>query len=112
VAQNTDIGKVIEALSPYIKDRWVGKGGSYTGDMDVYMLHQPHQGGSPNGTIPQMQIEVDAAYPADWTFKGQPYKLGKAARMAYRFPVLDAPNGNVLYWVEDYILIGFADGGV
>jgi len=110
--QSTDLGDLIDRLSPYINGRWVGKGGPNTGDMDIYTLNpSPAQGGAPNGTPSQIQLEVDAAYAGEWTFKGQSHRLGKAARVLYRFPVLDS-TGAELYWVEDYILIGFEDGGV
>jgi hypothetical protein len=113
MAQDSDLGTLIVALNPYIKNRWVGKGGPPTGDMDVYTLNAtPTQGGAANGTIPQIQLEVDAAYAGEWTFKGQPHRLGKSARIKYRFPVLDPASGNPAYWVEDYLLIGFEDGGV
>src|SRR5712692_2974042 len=110
MAQNTDLGTLIMRLNPYTDDRWVPKGGPRTGEMDAYMLNPiPTPGGAANGTIAQIQLEVQVEYTGEWTFKGTPHQLGKAARMRYRFPVLD-PAGNVSYWVEDYVLIGFEDG--
>jgi len=111
MAQTTDLGTLIMALNPYTNGSWVGKGGPPTGEMDVYTLRATPTPGGGAGTIPQIQLEVDATYAGEWTFKGQPHRLGKAARMKYRFPVLDTA-GNVAYWVEDYLLIGFEDGGV
>ena len=112
MAQNSDLGTLIMALNPYTNNRWVGKGGPNTGEMDVYTRSPtPNPGGATGGSIPQIELEVDATYAGDWTFKGQPHRLGKAARLKYRFPVLDS-NGSIAYWVEDYVLIGFEDGGV
>ncbi len=115
MAQNAEIGNLIMRLNPYTNNRLVGKGGSPAGDMDVFMaLDPPTQGGDPAATILEMQLEVDAAYPGEWTFKGQPHRLGKTARLKYRFPVMSGPTAaaTVLYWVEDYVLIGFEDGGI
>jgi hypothetical protein len=117
MAQTTDLGTLIMALNPYTNNRWVSKGGPNTGEMDVFTLNStPNPGGANGGTIPQIQLEVDATYAGEWTFKGQPHRLGKAARMKYRFPVMDtspgAAAGAVAYWVEDYVLIGFEDGGI
>src|ERR1700674_4543056 len=112
MAQQHDLGTLIMALDPYTNDRWVLKGGPPTGEMDVYTLNPtPNPGGANGGTIPQIQVEVDATYAGEWTFKGQSHRLGKAARVKYRFPVLDSA-GNVAYWAEDYVLIGFEDGGI
>ena len=52
----------------------------------------------------------------EWTFKGQPQKINKAVRILYRYPVLGPPAGQpptrpVLYYVEDYLLIGFEGSG-
>src|SRR5579863_8523894 len=94
MAQKPDIGDLIMLLNPYTNDRFVGKGGPHTGEMDIYMLDgTPTQGGDPAGTIAQIQLEVDATYPGDWTFKGQPHKLGKSARIRYRYPVLNPGPG-------------------
>ena len=109
--QTTDIGTLIMALNPYTNNSYVGKGGPPTGEMDVYTLRQTPTPGGGAGTIPQIKLEVDATYAGEWTFKGAPRRLGKAARVKYRFPVLDA-GANIAYWVEDYILIGFEDGGI
>jgi len=51
-------------------------------------------------------MEVDTHYADDWTFKGQPHKINKAVRIAYRWAKKDG-SGNILYWVTDYLLIGY-----
>jgi hypothetical protein len=114
MAQNTDIGTLVMLLSPYTNNKLMGKGGPPTGEMDVYINNTPTPGGAANGTIQQIETEVDSTYAGEWTFKGQPHRLGRAARIRYRYPVTDgAPqNPAILYWVEDYMLIGFEDGGV
>jgi hypothetical protein len=55
-------------------------------------------------------LEVDDHYYGEWNFNGQPQKISRALRIRYRYPV-KAPSG-VVYWLEDYLLIGFegADG--
>jgi len=119
MAQTTDLGTLIMALNPYTNGRWMAKGGPPTGEMDAYVLNPTATpGGAANGTIPQIELEVDATYAGEWTFKGQPHRLGKSARVKYRFPVMVPPvppatvATTVAYWVEDYILIGFEDGGI
>jgi hypothetical protein len=104
--QNIDIGDLIMLLSPYTNDKLRNtNAGPPTGQMDVY---------SPRGhTIQDIELEVDAHYPGEWTFKGQPHRLGLAARIRYRYPVTDGANPpHTLYWVEDYLLVGFENGGI
>jgi len=120
MAQDTDLGDLIIRLNPYTKNSGL-YGGQPTGDMDIYTLNPtPAAGGASGGSISQIQLEVDASYPGDWTFKGQPQKVNKAARILYRFPVMSGPPlppgstlpaPTVLYWIEDYILIGFEGSG-
>ena len=59
-----------------------------------------------------MWMEVDTRYADDWTFKGQSHSINKAVRIAYRWAKKDAA-GNTLYWVTDYLLVGFegSNGG-
>jgi hypothetical protein len=117
MAQNDDLGSLISLLNPYTNNRQVSKGGQPTGDWDIYTSNPtPTPGGASGATIPQIQLQVDANYPGEWTFKGQPQKINKAVRILYRFPVLGPPSGSpptptVLYWVEDYLLIGFEGSG-
>jgi len=119
MAQDADLGQLIMRLNPYTNNRQYG--GQPTGEMDVYTINPTPTPGGPTvsgvtGTIPQIQIEVDTSYPGDWTFKGQPQKVNKAARILYRFPVMSGPPSTsspptVLYWIEDYLLIGFEGSG-
>jgi len=62
-------------------------------------------------TPPNVMLEVDDHYFGEWNFGGQPQKISRALRIRYRYPV-STPSG-VVYWLEDYLLIGFqgADGG-
>jgi hypothetical protein len=62
-------------LNPYTDKPNTPKYGQSTGEMDVYM--------GQNAGIPQMQLQVDANYPGEWTFKGQPQKINKAVRILY-----------------------------
>lgn len=63
------------------------------------------------GTDPNIMLEVDDHYYGEWNFNGQPQKISRALRIRYRYPV-HTPS-NQVYWVEDYLLIGYegADGG-
>jgi hypothetical protein len=101
------LGDMIEALNPY-STRTPGYGFT-TGEMDFYAGKELPQI-PPSGDNREFVIEVDNKYAGDyageWTFKGQPQRIAKAVRFRYRFPVLD-PNGAVLYYVDDYLLIGY-----
>jgi hypothetical protein len=80
-----------------------------TGEMDLY-AGNPMPVIPPAGTKAQMIVEVDNRYGGDyageWLFKGQPQRIAKALRFRYRIPVLDS-NGNLLSYVDDYLLVGF-----
>jgi len=73
--------------------------------MDIY-LGPPVAAGGTAG-LANVQVEVDTRYHSDWAFKGEPQTVSKAIRLKYRYPVLDAPGGTVLYWIVDYLLIGY-----
>jgi len=49
---------------------------------------------------------MEGPYLQEWSFKGQPQKVGMAVRVKYRYPVNNEKN-ETLYHVEDYLLIGF-----
>lgn len=128
---NTDLGEVILRLNPYSNNPHLVRG-SLTGPVDIYMRAPPilapreqAQAGAPTrletinrlggreptGTIADIELEMEGDYPAEWTFKGQPQKVFKTVRIKYRYPMLDGQTPpNILYWVEDYMLIGFEGG--
>jgi hypothetical protein len=51
-------------------------------------------------------VEMEGPYAQEWTFKGQPQRVGMAARIKYKYPVRNE-DSEILFWVEDYVLIGF-----
>jgi hypothetical protein len=51
---------------------------------------------------------MEGPYAQEWTFKGAPQRVGMAARIKYRYPVVNGKDG--LFWVEEHILVGFAGG--
>ncbi len=104
MAIQDDLGNLILRLNPYTtKDIPYSDPLRTVGDMDPY-CRNPNPGTA--GNIDQIEIESDGPYRQDWTFKGDPQRVGMAYRIKYRFPVNDQ-NGNPLYWLEDYLLIGF-----
>ena len=114
-----DLGNLILNLNPYTNDPSSGRGRS-TGQMDIYLGNSNPTTPNPTGTINEVLTEMETDYPAEWTFKGQPQKVNTAIRVPYRYPVYgpaaagSAPGtrGPLLYWVKDYLLIGFeGDGG-
>lgn len=98
-----DIGNLIADLDPYAerqdptKDRQTGT---------IYL----YAGNPVPGTLPgrsdQIELEVDGRYAGEWNFKGEPRKINKAVRIRYRVPVKNR-DGDTLYWVDEYLLIGF-----
>jgi hypothetical protein len=65
-------------------------------------------------SLAKFQLEVDDHYGPNsdsdyltWQFKGQPQAVKKAVRVQFRHPVTDA-YGNVLYWITDHLLVGYA----
>lgn len=106
MAMDTDLGKLICMLNPYTQDR------TKTTEMDIY-VENPDPTKIPTD-YKQVDLEVDTEYPGDWTFKEQPQRINTAARIKYRYGVLD-PNDSthktVLYWIDDYLLIGYEGSG-
>ena len=115
-----DLGNLILSLNPYTNDPDSGRGRS-TGGMNILIGDStPTDPGRP-GTISnvgEIQVEVDTNYPAEWSFKGEPQKVNTAVRFPYRYPVYGpipqgstATQGPLLFWVTDYVLIGFEGSG-
>jgi len=127
-----DLGNLIMSLNPYTNTNFDGTG-RRTGGLNIYVGDPtPTDPGLP-GTISnagKIQVEVDTNYPADWSFKGQPQKVNTAIRIPYRYPVYGTAGGGgtvsssgtvstggttgsptILYWVTDYMLIGFEGSG-
>jgi hypothetical protein len=120
-----DLGNLILNLNPYTnRDIPYSDPAMRAGQMDIY-LDAPGAP-SPGAAIPappdisQIEVEADGPYRQEWTFKGEPQKVGMAYRIKYRFPVYryppppvpggptpGTPPPTLIYWIEDYLLIGF-----
>jgi hypothetical protein len=106
MALNADLGDLILNLNPYTNhDLPYTDPVLTTGSMDPY-CNSPSAGTIPPN-ISQIAVEADGPYRQEWTFKGKPQNIGMAYRIKYRFPVMDQTTNTVLYWLEDYMLIGF-----
>jgi hypothetical protein len=112
-----DLGTLICMLNPYTD----GSKGTMVPHTFVTAAQNPAPTPSPTPTptptpappTPNMTniwMELDTRYADDWTFKGQPHSVNKAVRIAYRWAKTDTA-GNVLYWVTDYLLVGFEGSG-
>ena len=112
------LGSLINEVNPYTEKKTEPERRPLTGPMDIYTGAAAPDGYSPaataknGGNTAQIRLETDSKYPGEWMFKGQPHRVSKSVRIRYRFPVL-GDDGSVLYWTEDYLLIGFegANGG-
>ena len=89
-AAATALGELILKMNPYtnsqVKDRNNSTGEMLISDDPV--------------------VETEGPYAQEWTFKGHPQRVGMAARIKYRCPVRNE-GSETLFWVEDYLLIGF-----
>jgi hypothetical protein len=104
-----DLGKLILSLNPYTNRKIPEtEPVQLIGEMDPYCSY-PKSGEA--GDISQVEVETDGPYRQEWTFKGEPQKVGMAYRIKYRMPVYkkDAEGkiGKPVRWFEDYLLIGF-----
>jgi hypothetical protein len=99
----TELGELIRKLNPYTNKQNKDAGQS-TGEMELY-VNGTRQSFLPTGSNTNIGLEMEGPYRQEWTFKGQPQKVGMAARIKYRYPVQNGKE--VLFWVEDYLLIGF-----
>jgi hypothetical protein len=97
--------------------------------IELIVMHNPYTDGDPTdmdflvypktATAPkysQFRVEVEAGYPTEWNFKGQPQKINKILRIQYRAKAnaRDGYDGSKRstdeYWMSAYLLIGFEDG--
>ncbi|HTY66371.1 MAG TPA: hypothetical protein VMH36_06955 [Alphaproteobacteria bacterium] len=129
-----DLGDLLCKLNPYGRryglDEMPAK---WTGDMDIYVGY-PNPANPAGNDLSQVELEVDTKYPADWDFKNAKHRVNTAVRIKYRYPVyhlqdvlpnpqqppggtnLPNPehlpaNAKPIYWIEDYLLIGFEGAG-
>lgn len=62
--------------------------------------------------VAQFEIEVDN-YEAEWTIRGQTYKVTRALRIPYRYEVRNKEGSKNGVWATEWLLIGYggANGG-
>lgn len=106
-----DLGNLILRLNPYTnRDIPDSDPPLVAGGMDPY-LNSPSRGKTPPISA---RLRWNWTARQEWTFKGEPQKVGMAYRIKYRFPVYQQPaqgqQPQPLYWLEDYVLIGFEGG--
>ena len=98
------LGELIRKLNPYTNKQNKETEQS-TGEMELF-VDDTRQSFLPAGSPTTVGVEMEGPYRQEWTFKGQPQSVGMAARIKYRYPVLNGKE--VLYWVDEHILVGFA----
>lgn len=81
----------------------------YTHDMDIYVGNPDPARIDPD--FRQTAVEVDDKYPGEWPFKGEPQRVNRSIRIRYRYPKRAEEGGQVLCWLEDYLLIGYEGAG-
>ena len=124
------LGELICDLNPYAEKSstlQAPKDQVWTGKMDIFMAPAPNSDPvmNPNPPNPgntnvkyrgQVEIEMDTQYPGDWNFKKQAHRINTAIRIKYRYPVYKGPinspeTSKLLYYIEDYLLLGFEGAG-
>jgi len=85
-----DLGELILKMNPYTNSQIKDTNRS-TGEMEI---------------IGANAVEMEGPYAQEWTFKGHPQRVGTAVRIKYKYPVRNE-GSEILFWVEDYLLIGF-----
>jgi len=96
MSMEQELGELICMLNPY------------THDMDIYVRNPDPKTIATD--YKQIELEVESKYPGEWSFKGQAQRINTAGRIRYRYPVKDEA-GEVLYWKDDYLLIGYEGAG-
>ena len=92
-----ELGELICRLNPYTHEMDI-----YVGNPDPKHIQNDYR---------QIELEVESNYPGEWSFKGQGQRINTAGRIRYRYPVKDKETGNLKYWQDDYLLIGFEGAG-
>ncbi|HXC90867.1 MAG TPA: hypothetical protein VNV18_11950 [Stellaceae bacterium] len=104
------LGKLIVSLNPYT-------------DAALKVMQFGHAGAAADAAAAvnaaasvnnaaDFEFEIADKYAEMWSFKGESQKVNKAIRMKYRWPKLDPQDQKkILYWVTDYLLIGFEGTG-
>jgi hypothetical protein len=103
-----DLGNLILNLNPYTnRDIPYSDPTQTAGEMDIYIGYPASGAAYPD--VSQIEVEADGPYRQEWTFKGEPQRVGMAYRIKYRFPVsyVDSAGNTHTSWIEDYLLIGF-----
>lgn len=111
------LGRMINVLNPYANPKCEPLDGSR-----MELMGRPRPTGAslrPKGErtkegdilaqLAEIEVEIDN-YEAEWTVRGQTYKVTRALRIPYRYELRDKdgkPNG---VWVTEQLLIGFAGG--
>ncbi len=110
MSQAEDLGNLILRLNPYTnRDMPYSDPPLLAGGMDIYLNSPSTEKTAPDAS--QIEVELDGPYRQEWTFKGELQKVGMAYRIKYRFPVYQKSDSTTpLYWLEDYLLIGFEGG--
>ena len=105
-----ELGKLIVSLNPYTDAALrIMHFGPVAPSTDAAAARDA--AASVNDALP-FELEVVDQYAEMWGFKGEPQKVNKAVRIKYRWPKLDPNNSNkILYWVTDYLLVGFEGTG-
>ena len=110
MTMESDLGKIIRMCNPY--------GGGGPGTMHILTDQAPTLAGLQDAAsaapqqpedLGRFHIEVDN-YDGDWAFMGHPYKVTRALRIQYRYPLRDRDGNPTGVFATQHLLVGYAGG--
>jgi hypothetical protein len=112
MAMEKDLGTLIRLLNPYADTMHLSTAEPPNAE-GVQALIAGAQPTAPSDIL--VEAETRQVEYLSWQFKDLPRRVKKAIRVTYRHPVRkdNAPDGAILCWVTEHLLIGYegSNGG-
>lgn len=104
------LGRILELMNPYSNPgcephkeqrmQYVSRHTLPTAAQDPTSLEE---------RVSQLEVEIDN-YEAEWTVRGQVYKVTRALRIPYRYEVRNKDGKKNGVWATEWLLIGYGGG--
>jgi hypothetical protein len=106
------LGRLIELMNPYANPTCV----QHDEQRMQYLSREslPTEVPTPpttrSGRVAQFEVELDN-YEADWTIRGQTFRITRALRIPYRYQVRNGRTGETNgVWATEWLFIGYGGG--